>query len=458
MTHAHAHAPSYFLADLPPEASLTARLVTEACQSLVRNRDHYLASRDTRSVLRSIATLAERWQDPEYPFLAKALEQGPRETGFSREILAAGLRDFFSELTLPNLEDWLVQDLGHVSRLDDLSSDEVERGAGRHSMAAGPRLLAHICAGNLPNPAFMSIISGLAVRSAQFVKCASGSAFLPRLFAHSIHHFEPKLAACLEIAEWKGGSIHLEEALFAEADCVTATGDDETLLRIREKAPAQKRFIGYGHRLSFAYLTREALSGAHPRQLAVHAARDVMAWDQLGCLSPHVIYVESGGSINPPDFAAMLADELDKGEKAHPRGPLSPEESAAIAIRRSIYEMREANSPETRLWRSEGSTAWTVVFETDPQFQTSCLNRFIYVKPSSNLEETLRVLSPMSGRVSTVGVAAPRTRLMEIARLLAAWGVTRVCPLGKMQKPPLWWRRDGRPVLAELVNWCDLET
>ena len=75
------------------------------------------------------------------------------------------------------------------------------------------------------------------MRSAQFVKCASGAALLPRLFAHSIYDAEPKLGACLEIAEWRGGHAALENALFAEADCVTATGSDEALAAIRHKLP-----------------------------------------------------------------------------------------------------------------------------------------------------------------------------------------------------------------------------
>jgi hypothetical protein len=35
--------------------------------------------------------------------------------------------------------------------------------------------------------------------------------------------------------------------------------------------------------------------------------------------------------------------------------------------------------------------------------------------------------------------------------------VTRVCPLGRMQEPPLTWRHDGRPALADLITWTDLE-
>ena len=51
-----------------------------------------------------------------------------------------------------------------------------------------------------------------------------------------------------------------------------------------------------------------------------------------------------------------------------------------------------------------------------------------------------------------------RTKAQELALQLARWGVTRVCPLGQMQNPPLTWRHDGRPALGDLVTWTDWET
>jgi hypothetical protein len=109
------------------------------------------------------------------------------------------------------------------------------------------------------------------------------------------------------------------------------------------------------------------------------------------------------------------------------------------------------------LWCSKDSTAWTVIFEADSKFQLSCLNRFIYVKSSSNLIETLQSADAFRGKISTVGLAAPEDRAQSIATELARWGVTRVCPLGQMQNPPLAWRHDGHPALADLVSWTDLE-
>ncbi len=170
-------------------------------------------------------------------------------------------------------------------------------------------------------------------------------------------------------------------ALFAEADCVTATGSDETLAAIRARLPVQTRFLGYGHRVSFGFVAKEVLSGSHARQIAARAADDVVAWNQLGCLSPHVIYVQTGGEVSPEKFAEMLADELERREQTEPRGELPAEHAAAIASRRGIYEVRAAHSPETRrCGAAKNSTAWTVVYEADARFQLSCLNRFIYVK------------------------------------------------------------------------------
>ncbi|MDB6017022.1 MAG: Acyl-CoA reductase [Pedosphaera sp.] len=449
--------PNYFLADLPPEAVLTGTMIEETCQALKRNRETYMVQRTTASLIRLLSGTAENWLEADYPFRKYALEQGPKETGFSAATLAAGLDGFFRELTGENLQALLVQDIGHLQRLDSPVASTAEQKLQRAALASGPEFLVHITAGRIPNPTFMSIVLGVLTRSAQFVKCSSGATFLPRLFAHSLYAADPKLGACLEVASWRGGSAHLETALFKEADCVTATGSDETLAAIRRQVPARTRFLAYGHRVSFAYITQEALSGFSPKKIVAAAAADVVAWDQVGCLSPHVIYVENGGAISPELFAEQLAGELGRREQAEPRGELPAESAAVIASKRAFYEIRAAHSPETRHWCSENSTAWTVIYEADPMFQLSCLNRFIYVKGVGNLTEALQSADSVRGSVSTVGLAATEEKSTELVTQLGHWGVTRVCPLGRMQSPPLTWRHDGRPSLGDLVTWTDWE-
>src|SRR5262249_34973932 len=140
-------------------------------------------------------------------------------------------------------------------------------------------------------------------------------------------------------------------------DCLTATGSDETLDAIRTRLPAKTRFLGYGQRVSFAFVSNGVLSGHEVRNAVERAATDVVAWNQIGCLSPHVIYVQTGGTVPPELFADLLAQELARREETEPRGEVPVEIGAAISSRRTIYEMRAAHSPETRLRNSHNSTA-----------------------------------------------------------------------------------------------------
>jgi hypothetical protein len=449
--------PNYFIADLPDGSTLTPKLIKEACQTLKENRAKFLATYSTASVIEILAKLAREWLDPEFPFRKEVLELGPERTGFGRNTLEAGLNRYFGQITRENLEALVVQDLGSLERLDEFAADETERKQDRMSIARGHDLLVQITGGVLPNPPFTSMIVGMLARSAQFLKCAGGTSFLPRMFAHSLYAMHPKLGACLEIVEWKGGTVELEEALFAEAGCVTATGSDEVITEIRRRLPARVRFVPYGHKLSVAYVTRDSLNKSGAEKIAGSVAEDIVAWNQLGCLSPHAVYVENGANIDTLAFAEILGGQLDLRESIEPRGVVSPQTSAAITTSRMFYEVRASADKETKVFASPGGTAWTVIHENSPQLQASCLNRFIFVKPVDTVDEFVASVGNLHGQISTVGLAAPMARLQTISRQLAEVGVTRICRVGNMQHPPLTWRHDGRPSLGELVTWTDIE-
>jgi hypothetical protein len=448
--------PNYFLADLPPEAALSPTMIRAAADSLKQNRQKFLLPRSTREIVEILCAVGAEWLRADSPFRRLALELGPAETGFSRPVLERGLDTLFAHFTPENFRRLLEQELGHADRLDQFAADSPD--AAQHSaLALGPEFLVHVAAGNIPNPTLMSITLGLLTRSAQFVKCASGAALLPRLFAHSIYEQDRKLGACLELAAWRGGLTELENALFAGADCLTATGSDETLAAVRARLPGHVRFLGYGHRVSFGFVAREVLREEEIARIVARAAADVVAWDQNGCLSPHVLYVEERGAVESDKFAALLAAELAKREATEPRGKISTAAAAAIASRRSLYEALAAHRGDIKIWASPNSTAWTVVFEHDVTFQFSCLNRFIYVKPVPDVTAAIQGVDEIHGMVSTVGLAAPPEKAKELALRFARWGATRICPLGQMQNPPLTWRHDGRPALGDLVTWADWE-
>ncbi len=200
--------PNFYFADLPSEATLSPTMIAAACDMLKRNREKHLLPRKTDEIIKILCEIGAEWLSPGNKFRKLTLEFGSAETGFSKPVLEKGLDDFFRRFTPENFNALLEQELGHARRLDEFVAGAAAR---------GPEFLVHIAAGNLPNPTLMSLTLGLLTRSAQFVKCASGASLLPRLFAHSIRELDPKLGACLEIAEWRGGNHELENELFAHA-------------------------------------------------------------------------------------------------------------------------------------------------------------------------------------------------------------------------------------------------
>lgn len=456
---------------------MTPALIRDACISVKRNRSQWLLPRPTMELVDLLSYVADRWLQPEFALRKLALSVGASEMGFSSSTMARGLDAFFRQLTPENLQTWLAQDLGDSRRLDEFAAPAAEWRQGRQSLARGPELLGLIAAGTLPVSTLHQMVAGLLIRSAQFIKCAQRATILPRLFAHSLAEVEPKLGACIELACWPGGHEAFETTLLAEADCLVVLGGEETLDHLKNRLPKTCRMVGHGHRLSFGFVGSEVLGSYAAKKIAERTASDVAAWNQLGCLSPHVMYVEDTGSLAPEGFAALLAEAMQQIESREPRGPLPTHEAAGIDQRRSLHQLRsahhralqrdavtvprgaffEAPTADTQLWASDDSTVWTVVYEADPTFRISCLNRFIYVKPCRNLADALRRAEVVRGKVSTVGVAAAESRMGDLAMELARWGVTRVCPLGKMQDPPLAWRHDGRPGLAELIHWTDWE-
>ena len=56
--------------------------------------------------------------------------------------------------------------------------------------------------------------------------------------------------------------------------------------------------------------------------------------------------------------------------------------------------------------------------------------------------------------LAAVGLAFTGDRVEDRSYhdMLAELGATWICPPGRMQEPPIWWRQDGRPRLRELLN------
>ena len=427
--------------------------VRAVAEALLAARERTLADAPVDRIIAAIDGVAGRLADHADPLRRGAEHALPAVTGYHPAMVALVLDRMAADWRADALRAALRADLGGESAVERF----VERAPGVRSRAFGPRLAVHIFAGNVPGVAVTSLIRCLLVRAASLGKTASGEPVLAPLFARALADVWPELGACIATTYWPGGTHALEQEAFAAADAVVVYGGRRSADAVRAHVPAHVRLVEHGPRVSLAAVAAELLwDGSGAADVAAACARAVATFDQQGCVSPHVVYVESGGGIGPADFAARLAAALEAVEAELPRGRLTAAEAAAIHDARATAEFRAIGGRDVVVHAGPG-TSHTVIYDSDPAFEPSCLNRLVRVKPVDRLETLPSLLEPYRALLQSAGLAAPAERFGALAAALGEAGVTRVATLERLPWPPPAGHHDGRGPLAELVRWTDLE-
>lgn len=421
--------PLHYAAEVRP-AQLTLRIerLRQAQQRVVR--------RSSESILAALDSVVGEWLRPESAWQRRAEELLPAATGFSDAMIRRAIPYQLEPLRGPHLRTLLDEEIGEKAFRAD-RPDEI------------PNLIVHVLPGNLPGLAAIPVALSLSLKSAVLVKAASGDRVFPELWARSIREVDAELGACVAACYWTGGDRPCEEVAFAAADLVVASGDDASVADARERCP--NRFIGHGHRISFAIVTREVLADALLSEEAADGlGLDVALWDQRGCLSPQVCFLESTFQ-EAQRFALRLADAFERHARLLPPRRLSVAEQVAVRRFRDEAEWENIGGRRRDLLHPNGALHWSIAVETEPVFRPTPLCRSLRILPLSEIGEISEALRPVRPFLQAAGLACPISRHDKIVNLLTRAGASRVSALGEMQKPPLAWRQGGRPRIADWV-------
>jgi len=443
--HEHRFGPGRVPLKVP---SLTPAALKKVLVRLRENRTAHLARCPLNALLDAVEGAARRLTRRGEPLREELVRRLPDLTGYSQPMIVLGLERMAAGWTAAALRGALEGEFGDLAVLDEFRP---RRPRGLHRAVAAP-LTVHVFSGNIPGVSVSSLVRALCVRSASFGKTAAGEPYLAVAFARALAEEAPQLASCLAVCYWPGGSDDLEAVAFSEAGCVVAYGGDETVAGIRNRVPLGVRFLGYPNRVGAAMISRSALSESAAREQARAAAMDVVMFDQQGCVSPHTIYVERGGQVEPAEFAVALASALDELSAELPRRVMDPAESSLIHQTRAQAEMRGAE-----VIASQHGTEWTVIVEDRIEFQPSALNRLIRVVPVSRLDDAIEALRPVGAALQTVAVAAAAGEVDGLATSLGYIGATRIVAVGEAAWPAPHWHHDGRFQFLDLVRYVDLE-
>jgi hypothetical protein len=229
---------------------------------------------------------------------------------------------------------------------------------------------------------------------------------------------------------------------------VIAAGDDATIADLERRTPG--RFIGHGHRISFAVVSRALASDPVS---AAGLALDTAIWDQRGCLSPQLCFVE-GDLEAAMELAAAVTAALARLAESLPPAQLSVADRLAIRRLRDESEWATFDGERARVFALPDEAAGTVVVEPRAALAPSPLGRSLRIMPIASTAALCDLLRPFRGVLEAAGVAVEPDRRPALAAALQASGVHLISTLGAMQRPPLDWRQGGR---LRLGSWFDAD-
>ena len=368
----------------------------------------------------ALATTFDRWREPRFPDRRAALAKIGAASRWSIELLDESI----DALLAPFSRDALLS----------FASTSTPRG----------RLGGFILPANVPGAGIHEVAATLVTGGAAFIKTSHREPIFFHAFAQTLLDVDRAIGSLLEVTTFGREREDLTRLMLMECDFIAALGDDASVARLNNNG----RLFGFGSRTSGALIS--LASPANIVRLATAIARDVVLFEQQGCLSPHHIFIADADDAAARDFVTFLADVMNKFAATFPPAKLSF--NTAAAIRRVRERARWRSIGGYRIEVFEGADmAWTVVFDPEARFTLSPGYRTVTVSTLRDSGDLAARLAPVAGRLEAFALAAPASSRARFLDVLAGAGVTYVCDPGRMQSPPFNWPHGGGAFLDFLV-------
>ena len=346
-----------------------------------------------------------------------------------------------------------------------------------HGPVEKTELIVGYGSGNVPGAslliALLSFAAGINTNPppALVVKNSRREPIFSPLILQALEIADPELVSALAVMIWDYQDSGIQDLLLSSADLTIAAASDETIAQIKSQieriAPARThpaRFHAHGHKVSFSVIGREvfmARQAPDPKsvplldQAALLAALDSVFWDQHGCLSARIHFVE----IDPmyPHSAEQYAIRLEHALRllAHflPRGSWPLQQ---LHDRFDRYKQLESTGSLQVL--SGYDDEFVLVIDRRPLERYSfyslvndCQGRVVVVRPVDDLmeipEKYLGGIPPQNLQSLSLALGSPGQglddRMLSFAEACGRRGVTAIRTVGRAAFPQLAYSWDG---------------
>ena len=220
---------------------------------------------------------------------------------------------------------------------------------------------------------------------------------------------------------------HDSRRLFALAQGVSAWGGETALKALREQVPSGCRWIDWGHRVSFAYITPPA---ATPQALD-DLVDEICSLDQQACSSPQWLLVDTDQPGVMEHVGNALAAAFERRAGRWPALTLTTAEACEITTRTALARLDHSFAGHAgQVWAGDG---WRILWEHHRDLSPSPLFRTLLLRPVPQawLTETLL---PWRNVLQSCALICEPEQAPGLSRRLLVAGVSRVSATREVQQ------------------------
>jgi hypothetical protein len=221
-------------------------------------------------------------------------------------------------------------------------------------------------------------------------------------------------------------------------------GGEEAVTRIA-KLPKKIncRDIIFGPKVSMAYISKTKIKTIdNIKEFANLFVNDVFNFDQLGCNSPHNLFVEKGSKFKLIEIAEILSTIFNK-KISKIKSYTDPAIKYNILVKNFIHCLDKGNKI-----LSDKNFEWNIYINKKTKVEEPLYNRSIFINEIKNYDELANI---MPNNTQSIGLYVSHKEKKQIVKKLSYKFVDRFPEVGSMSLYQNPW--DGYLPLQNMVRW-----
>ncbi len=232
-------------------------------------------------------------------------------------------------------------------------------------------VLFHIAAGNMDGLPVYSVIEGLLAGNINLLKLPSVDGGLTVMILQKLCEVEPILAEYIYVFELSSKETSSISMLMKLADAVVVWGGDDAVTAIRKITPPDTRIIEWGHKLSFAYVTKAGITKDKLKGLA----HNVCMTNQLLCSSCQGIFLDTSNQTDAVEFCSAFLPIIEEVAQEYPDIPLAARAQNALQLQ--TRKLEDIYGHPSQIYKGKYAS---LIVEEDDELSLSLQFRNLWIK------------------------------------------------------------------------------